>query len=155
MTKLLTGTFSRISTIALEFNTRLILVSRRDYPGSAPLNGADRELLASCSSSSAQAAQNIRRYMKGQARELYDFLCELATTRSLPRASKDGGIILVGWSFGGVWITALLAHLKTFEADAMVLGTHIRKFILLGRQYPWSSLRHATTLIYFLTLSAL
>lgn len=70
--------------------------------------------------------------MEDRARELYDFLCQLAAARSLPRVSKDGGVVLVGWSFGGAWITALLAHLETFEKKDGFLGKYIRKFILLG-----------------------
>lgn len=70
--------------------------------------------------------------MKDRARDLYDFLCELIVTESIPRVSKDGGISLIGWSFGGAWIIALLAHLEVFENDNATIGTHIRKFILLG-----------------------
>lgn len=70
--------------------------------------------------------------MRDRARDVYDFLCELVAAECIPGVSDCGGIILAAWSFGGSWITALLAYLKTFEAPNIVLGKYIRRFVLLG-----------------------
>lgn len=70
--------------------------------------------------------------MKGRARELYDFLCEFAISEDIPKISGQRGITLVGWSLGATFVTALLAHLETFEGDQLTLRAYLNKFILLG-----------------------
>ncbi|EIM81546.1 alpha/beta-hydrolase [Stereum hirsutum FP-91666 SS1] len=127
--------FARLLPMAPQFNARIILVNRRDYPGSTPLDDSDRKNLSSFNSSTAEAAQNIRSYMRDRARDVYDFLCELVAAECIPGVSDGGGIIMAAWSFGGSLITALLAYLKTFEVPDVVLGEYIRRFILLDPHY--------------------
>lgn len=87
----------------------------------------------------------MRSYMKDRARELYHFLVEVATTEAIPKVSEKSGMIIVGWSLGSAWITALLAHLEEFEGAGIMLQSYARKFICLGAHanfglsYPPSS----------------
>ncbi|EIM81547.1 uncharacterized protein STEHIDRAFT_161731 [Stereum hirsutum FP-91666 SS1] len=127
--------FYRLLPFAPHYNTRIILVNRRDYPGSTPLTDSERQLLASALSDTAEAAENIRSYMKDRARELYDFLCEFAISEDIPKISGQRGITLVGWSLGATFVTALLAHLETFEGDQLTLRAYLNKFILLDPSY--------------------
>lgn len=117
---------------APHYNTRIILVNRRDYPGSTPLTDSERQLLASSLPDTAEAAENIRSYMKHRARELYDFLCEFAVSEDIPKISGQRGITLVGWSLGATFVTAVLAHLESFEGDQFTVRAYLNKFILLG-----------------------
>lgn len=126
------GIFTRLLPLAPKHNARIVLINRRDYPDSTPYSDSERQLLESCIPTTAEAAQNMRSYMKDRARELYDFLVELAVTEGLPKASEKSGMIVVGWSLGSAWITALLAHLDTFDGIEMLLGSFAREFILLG-----------------------
>lgn len=124
--------FSRLIPFASQSNARIVLVNRRDYPGSTPYSDAEQQLLASCISETADATKNIRYYMKDRARELYDFLCEFAITENTLKISGEGGMTVVGWSLGGNWITALLAYLEIFEGVGTTLRSYLNKFILLG-----------------------
>lgn len=72
--------------------------------------------------------------MKDRARELYDLLVKVAITEGTPKVSEKSGMVVVGWSLGSAWVTALLAHLETFEEAEKVLQQYTRKFILLGAQ---------------------
>ncbi|EIM81567.1 uncharacterized protein STEHIDRAFT_161746 [Stereum hirsutum FP-91666 SS1] len=127
--------FSRLVPFASQSNARIVLVNRRDYPGSTPYSDAEQQLLASCLSDTAEAAKNIRSYMKDRACELYDFLCEFAMSENIPMISGEGGMTVVGWSLGGNWITALLAYLEIFEGVEMTLRSYLNKLILLDPPY--------------------
>lgn len=131
--------FSRLIPFASQFNARAVLVNRRDYPGSTPYNDTEKQLLASCLSDTADAANNIRSYIKDRAHELYDFLCDYAISENILKISGEGGMTVVGWSLGGNWITALLAHLEMFEGVEMTLRSYLNKFILLGMQISLSA----------------
>lgn len=70
--------------------------------------------------------------MQDRAREVYDLLCELVVVEHIPEVSNGGGMIVTAWSFGGVWATALLANLESFEVSQTALEKYVRRFILLG-----------------------
>lgn len=74
----------------------------------------------------------MRSYMKDRARELYQLLVEVAITEAIPKVSEKSGMVVVGWSLGSAWITALLAHLEEFEGAETLLQSYARNFILLG-----------------------
>ncbi|EIM81568.1 uncharacterized protein STEHIDRAFT_161747 [Stereum hirsutum FP-91666 SS1] len=129
------GIFTRLLPFAPQHGARIILVNRRDYPGSTPFSDSEQQLLSSCLPTTAEAAQNMRSYMKDRSRELYHFLVEVATTEAIPNVSEKSGMIVVGWSLGSAWITALLAHLEEFEGAGIMLQSYARKFICLDPPY--------------------
>ncbi|EIW52719.1 uncharacterized protein TRAVEDRAFT_135327 [Trametes versicolor FP-101664 SS1] len=139
------GIFSKFVPLAKDCNTRVILVNRRDYPGARPFTQEERALLpslpteeAASATEIAEATQKIDVFMKERAREVYDLLIELVKNEDLPpfqRERNTGGIIVAGWSFGTVWITALLAHSASFATNSVDLSAYMRRVIFFDPSY--------------------
>ncbi|KAI9061797.1 alpha/beta-hydrolase [Trametes sanguinea] len=135
------GIFSKLIPLAGKYNVRIVLVNRRDYPGSEPLTDAERALLPSPAlentSDAAQLAtalKNMETFMKDRARELYDFLVQLVKDGNIPAPDPEntkGGIILAGWSFGTGLITAFLANVASFPVSEVRLGDYMRRVVFL------------------------
>ena len=132
----------KLAPLAHTNNTRLVLVNRRDYPGSLPYSDDERNLLLSCfepASSDevvlAKRREKLLAFMKNRAREIYDFLEELVAEGDIPVAQKErntGGIIVVGWSFGSTWMLALLASVGSFPVNDIALSRYVRRVICHG-----------------------
>ncbi len=134
-----TGIFSRLVPLSTTYNVRIVLVNRHDYPGAAPYSKEDRAALdaaaAEVDSDATVAQANVLSVMKANARDLYDFLTEFVAENDIPKASVErdsGGLMVGGWSFGGAWMTALLAYADSFSAGHNDLGAYIRRVILYG-----------------------
>lgn len=58
----------------------------------------------------------MARFMKARALEFMEFLAELVQEGNISPAQprrNTGGIVFVGWSMGGLWMTAFLAHVSS------------------------------------------
>lgn len=126
------GGFERVVPFAAKYDARLVFVNRRDFPGSDPYTEAEyRQLEAAQSPVDGRSV--LQAFMKERAREVYDFLAEYVIQEGIPRATASkGGLILTTWSFGSVWLTALLANLKQFSSDLVQLSAYVRRTILYG-----------------------
>ncbi|EIW56755.1 uncharacterized protein TRAVEDRAFT_170736 [Trametes versicolor FP-101664 SS1] len=139
------GIFSKLVPLAESHSVRIILLNRRDYTGSLPYTEAERALLTVLSpeimSNAAEAAtakKNAATFMQDRARELYDFLVQLVKNSNLPlldRGTNKGGIVLAGWSFGTLWMTALLAYVALFPVDDVRLSDYMRSVTFLDPPY--------------------
>ncbi|OSD03769.1 hypothetical protein PYCCODRAFT_1434156 [Trametes coccinea BRFM310] len=139
------GIFSRLIPLAEKYNVRIILLNRRDYPGSKPLTDAEHALLPSTALESTDDAaqlattlENMETFMRDRARELYDFFVHLVEDGNIPAPdsqNKAGGIIIAGWSFGTGLITAFLANVASFPVNEVRLGDYIRRIVFLDPPY--------------------
>ena len=80
------GNFKKFIPLAPKFNARVVLVNRRDYPGSAPFTSEERAefaRLASAPAGAPGAAEAMELIMKERARELYDFCTIYGQVRTL------------------------------------------------------------------------
>ncbi|KAF7790431.1 hypothetical protein EIP86_001386 [Pleurotus ostreatoroseus] len=68
-------------------NARIILVNRRDYPGSSSISDAERAPLDSANASDPEGAQTIGTYMKERAQDFHDFLEALVVEEQIPPCS--------------------------------------------------------------------
>lgn len=120
--------------LAPDNNCRLILVNRRDYPGSKAFTDVERAQLAAVKTASdTDALLLFKDYMRDQITDILEFLSAFIKQENIPLANSDhGGIILCGWSLGGSWITALLANLDLTQASQVNLGLYIRRTVLYG-----------------------
>ncbi|KAI0656209.1 hypothetical protein C8Q70DRAFT_341256 [Cubamyces menziesii] len=136
------GTFIKLLPLAAKYNTRIILVNRRDYPGSEPYSEAERASLPSMSlltgtgtaADEAVALESLKAFMKERARELHDLLVRLVKNGSVSavdRMNNTGGIVVAGWSYGTSWMSALLANIKAFPAVDFKLSNYIRRVVFL------------------------
>lgn len=91
---------------AAQNNARLILINRRDFPGSEPYTDSERAKLALAQAApEEEAVALLESYMRDQAREIFDFLGAFIEQEKIPLAGgRNGGIILCTWSFAATWI---------------------------------------------------
>ncbi|KAL5531023.1 hypothetical protein ACEPAG_3899 [Sanghuangporus baumii] len=126
------GVFTRLLPLAHQFNSRIVLVNRRDYPGSKPFDQDELRPISSIDTIRTDALLVLKTYMKERAKELYDFLELFVQKEKIPKA---GGLIVAGWSFGANWITALLANAQEFSVNQFPLSAYIRWLILYDPPY--------------------
>ncbi|KAH9893208.1 Alpha/Beta hydrolase protein [Cubamyces lactineus] len=147
------GIFSKLLPLADRQGVRVILLNRREYPGSTPYTAEERALLPSVTDKPPtddtvirSATEMLETFMQQRARELYECLQTLVMDRSIPpirSGTEPSGIILVGWSLGAMWMTALLSHVAHFPVDKVNLRDYMRRIVLfdppaclLGYPYP-------------------
>ena len=118
---------------------RIVLVNRRDYPGSLPFDDNElttlKDAVALLDSDPAASRAKLVPFMRERAREVYDMLLEFVANNDIPQANaraNAGGIILGGWSFASAWMTAFLSYIGEFTVDGAELGKYVRRVILHG-----------------------
>ncbi|KAI0370680.1 hypothetical protein BV20DRAFT_943422 [Pilatotrama ljubarskyi] len=150
------GIFSKLLPLATQYNARIILVNRRDYPGARPYSEEERALLPVLSPEGSaygeaemtEAKEKLKQFMKGRAREVYNLLVELVANEDLPAAQpkeNKGGIVVAGWSFGTAWMTALLAHVGSFGVNDVELSAYVRRVVFLDPAYHTLGYPHPAT----------
>lgn len=92
----LADTFDALLPLAASRGLRLVLVSRRDYPGSTPYTDEDLREIRSGS----------RHFLEKLGRELLHLMVWFVKEYNLPRVSNlggklVGGVALLGWSMAG------------------------------------------------------
>ena len=132
--------FTKLVTLARKYNTRLILLNRRGYPGSTPYTDEARATLPDRGpDADEEAMEDARRrlqlFLKERAYEILVFLKELVTSDNIPPAQPEknaGGIVVVGWSYAAVLMTALLEYAPGFPSDDVELGNYVRRVVSFG-----------------------
>ncbi|KAH9059876.1 alpha/beta-hydrolase [Lactarius vividus] len=119
------GVFSRLAQKAGRLGARVVLINRRGYPFSKPFSDEERALLVSSADDTLGGQSKVDDFVKGLARELYDFLLHLVSAGDIPLKS----ITLAGWSLGGLWMTAFLAHAPSFPATNVALHQYFCRVI--------------------------
>ena len=133
------GSFTKMIPFTDKYNARIVLVNRRDYPGSQPYSEDELALLKPVvegESAEEKTQENLWAYMRDRASELCALLAILAKEgKILPydRGADTGGAIVAGWSFGSCWLTALLAHGDiASDVQGINLGDYVRRIVLHG-----------------------
>ncbi|KAH9851838.1 Alpha/Beta hydrolase protein [Lenzites betulinus] len=147
------ATFAKLLPHAAAQGVRIILLNRREYPGTTQYTEEERAGLPPIpeepltdENEIRSARQMLLSFMRDRALELYHTIQDIVTERAIPAArpeSHTGGIVLVGWSMGATWMTALLTHIAEFPIGAVNLRDYVRRVILsdppsslLGYPYP-------------------
>ncbi|KAJ7824851.1 Alpha/Beta hydrolase protein [Mycena leptocephala] len=117
------GTFQRLNPLAQPNSLRIISVNRREYPGSSPYSA--QELAAFAEGTDAERAS----LLKQQGRDLAMFLDGLLSELSIP---QTGGIALIGWSMGTLFVLALIASIDTLPtATQERLSSFVHTVVML------------------------
>ena len=121
---------------------RLILVNRRDYPGSTPLSDAE---LAELGSSDLETRAKA---LAQQGLDIGLFLAWLIREENVPPVVVDrdgkqqGGIALVAWSLAHTPLAGFLAHADSLPTEALrVLDPCLRAYCIFGEHTNSSSAR--------------
>ncbi|KAI0355228.1 hypothetical protein OH77DRAFT_1437142 [Trametes cingulata] len=135
------GNFKKLLPFAKQLNVRIVLVNRRDYPGSRPYTPEERAALARLASAdpSPEAAADTAAFVKQHARDIYDFLADFVQHERVPapQGNATGGIVIVGWSLGCISMNALLANVGSFPVGNIQLSKYVRRVVLYE---PWHGL---------------
>ena len=112
---------------------RLVLVNRRDYPGSTPLSDAELAELGS------PHLQTRAKALAQQGADIGLFLAWLVREEKIPAMSVDwkgrqqGGIVLVAWSLAHTPLAGFLASADKLPADALrTLEPCLRAYCIFG-----------------------
>ncbi|KAF7376910.1 AB hydrolase-1 domain-containing protein [Mycena sanguinolenta] len=112
------GTFQRLNPFAQPNALRIICVNRREYPGSSPYSPAELKTFAEGTEAERTAL------LEQQGRDLAMFLDGL----SIPKAG--GGIVLIGWSIGAIYLLALVACIKKLPTATQKRLSGVRSVIM-------------------------
>ncbi|KAJ8488426.1 hypothetical protein ONZ51_g3568 [Trametes cubensis] len=127
------GVFRKMLPLAAQSNARLVLVNRRDYPGSEPYTPEERATLIRLATGapSPESDAEAQAFMRDRVKEFYDYLVDFVRRENIPRPQGNtGGLIIAGWSLASAWLTALLAHVRSFKEEDVKLSEYVRRVIL-------------------------
>jgi hypothetical protein len=132
-----TAVFKKLLPICLENNIRLVVINRRDYPGSTALT---EDELGVFSDTSESPEQNVRRadFTRARGLELITFMDLFIQKHNLPPISevngkKTGGVALLGWSLGNASTMPAIAEIANVSESTKVrLNAYLRTLIMLG-----------------------
>ncbi|KAI9570497.1 hypothetical protein HD554DRAFT_2170104 [Boletus coccyginus] len=119
--------FEKLLPLAHAHNLRIVSVYRRGYP---PSSGFHNDELVGIGLQ--KRIEDAEPFLRAQAAEIATFLVNFAMVQGIPLADPDpndpnvGGIVLIGWSLGGVHVLALLAYLDELQADTQLT---LRKYL--------------------------
>lgn len=125
-----TAVFNRLLPLAPQYNIRLVLVNRRDYPNSSPYTDKDLEKL----NSTDDWTQN--QFAKGRAQEYATFIKQFVEQEGVPEMTadgKDGGIVLLSWSSGVAYTITLLSFADSLPEDLRnAIEPYLRSYVSFG-----------------------
>ena len=133
--------FEKLLPRAHAHNLRIVSIYRRGYP---PSSGFCDDELAGIGFQKKHAEP----FLRAQGAEIATFLVNFAVAQDIPLADPDpnnpnvGGIVLIGWSLGGIHVLALLAYLDELPEDTQLTLT----------QYLHTVLSHGETAVQTLKL---
>ena len=115
---------------APQHNLRLLALNLPDYPGSTPNSQRDLDDMGS-GDPNRQA-----RYIKDAGHQIGSFAAKAITELKLPAPTPDraaGGVAILAWSSGTLFLTSLLAHAKTLPKDEYaLLSQYVRTAVIFG-----------------------
>ena len=124
------ATFKRIIPLAESYNVRLVIVNRRDYPGSSPYS---EEELVRLRTGGTEAHND---FAQNRAREFATFIRHYVEQNKIPRATEDwsaGGIVLLGWSAGNNFTVPILAHADVIvDETRSKIEPYLRSLMVFG-----------------------
>lgn len=127
----ITATFKRILPLSSKHYLRLVVVNRRDYPGSSPYTNEELDNIKNGDPSAHMD------FAKNRARELASFIRNFVEQNKIPRAAEDGksgGVVLMAWSAGGYYALQILAFADAIDSETRaVIEPYFRSLIMFGK----------------------
>ncbi|EKM49940.1 uncharacterized protein PHACADRAFT_213720 [Phanerochaete carnosa HHB-10118-sp] len=124
------ATFQRMLPYAPKHGLRMITMNCRDYRGSSPYT---TEELADIVSSDIDVQASVVRKWGREVALFLAYVCQVLRTPAIAGegAKKEGGVVLVTWSSGGIAALSILGDPQTLGDDlAATLTPYLRKIIL-------------------------
>lgn len=131
---------------------RLIVLNRRDFPGSAPYSDDEHAQLNKALQGPPEETKKLYvPFMKERSKEFVEFLGALIEKEKIPCVDETGrgGIVLTSWSMGAFWLVPFLKDVASIsEAAGVELQKYISRAVLYGEL---SSLVRPDILLMILT----
>ncbi|TFK56428.1 hypothetical protein OE88DRAFT_1729933 [Heliocybe sulcata] len=122
--------FRRLFPYAPRYGLRFVTVNRRDYPGSTPFSSEELGMLWG-QNKNVQTA--LLRTLSLQIATFVDWFVkseEIPPSSISTTGQKTGGIAVLGWSAGNVFVLSMLAHAHTFPSGIVkTIEEYCRAFI--------------------------
>lgn len=122
--------FNRLLPLASQYNIRLVLVNRREYPGSSLFTDEDLNKLKN-----KDDAVHIE-FARERAEGIATFINVFKYQEGIAEASPDGrsgGVSLMGWSSGALHTIALLGYADLLSEDLKKsIEPYLRSYIVFG-----------------------
>lgn len=116
---------------ASQYNLRLILVNRRDYPGSSPYSDDDLRNVGDTEDDKGYEA-----FFKARAFEFARFIEWIVEHEGIPKADwtgNTGGVFLSAWSAGNGYAVSILSYVDLLpETTRSIVQPFLRGFIFFG-----------------------
>ncbi|KAJ3540882.1 hypothetical protein NM208_g4854 [Fusarium decemcellulare] len=121
---------------AATHNSRLVIPNRREYPGSEPYTTEEGHQLEAVQEAEDGKAL-LDEFMRDRAHEIFDFLTEFVQQEKIPFPGQNqgGGIILVAWSLGAIWLMPFLLHAPSFPVGEVDIREYVRHAIIYDSPY--------------------
>ncbi|EJD07446.1 uncharacterized protein FOMMEDRAFT_149975 [Fomitiporia mediterranea MF3/22] len=120
--------FKRLLPLAPHHQIRLVLVNRRDYPGSTPYTEEDIDKIR------VDSAETHAEFAKARAAEFARFIRTFVEKENVPKASADwkrGGVVLLAWSSGNSYTLPLLSYIDSVPGDTReILSQYLRSHVI-------------------------
>ncbi|EJD07447.1 uncharacterized protein FOMMEDRAFT_149976 [Fomitiporia mediterranea MF3/22] len=120
--------FRRLLPLAPQHQIRLVLVNRRDYPGSTPYTEEDLEKIR------VDNAETHDQFAKARAVEFAQFIKTFVENEDVPKASSDwkrGGVVLLAWSSGNSYTLPLLSYIDAIPIDTReIISQYLRSHVM-------------------------
>lgn len=126
-------------------NLRLVLLNRREYPGSTPLTDTELSALKAICDPTSPTYNAIKSleaqsdFLKARGFEVAEFMAWFAKTENIPKVvknedgGKEGGVALVAWSSANGTALGLFAHLKELRREVREgLEPYLRTYVYYG-----------------------
>ncbi len=139
----ISAVFTRLVPLAKEYNTRIVLLNRRGYPGSATYTDEERAAFPTLLPEDASqrdldiARDQLESWLKGRTHEILHFLEDLVRADDIALAQPEtnvGGIVVVGWSFAALMAPSIVSYGPTFPASDVDLGKYLRRVVMHGER---------------------
>ena len=120
-------------SFAAQNTLRVVLVNRRDYPGSTPISDEELATIGKGSTPEAQSA-----FMTSRGLEIVEFLAWFVKSQDIPPISHadgkmEGGFAVVAWSSANATFLALFAHLDQVSSETRdLLEPYLRTYVFYG-----------------------
>lgn len=126
--------FHPMIPFASQYNLRLVLVNRRDYPGSSPYSDEDLRNVQDTEDDKGYEA-----FFRARASEFAKFIEWIITHENVPKAdwkSNTGGVFLMAWSAGNGYAISMLSYVDLLpEATRNIIQPYLRGFIFFGARH--------------------
>ncbi|TFK53392.1 hypothetical protein OE88DRAFT_1626342 [Heliocybe sulcata] len=123
--------FAKLLPLAARHNLRLVLLNRRDYPGSTPVSQDELEKIRSDNLGVNAAV------LRELGLQIASFIAWYARTASIPQVQigvsgePEGGLSVLAWSSGNATTSAAIANLAELEEEQKAcLKGRLRTYII-------------------------